>query len=454
MAGPRSSPNAKRVQPGKKTERQGIALIGKVVADMGHLWNEPQNDFGTDGSIELVDPATEKATNRIVLVQSKATAVAFGDRPVGFTCDEDDLRYWLHGNAPVILVRSHPAGDEAYWVSVKDYFHDHPEQRATRRVLFAREHDRFDAAANEALTALARPRVDGLHLGTPPIHETLISNLLPVDTVPATIYTAKATISRSRDAHAIWGDTPGEWPKDWIVWAGQIYSFSDPAAGLLSKLCTGPVTSFATSDWADADDEDLRHHYVWLLKAALTRQMRPALRFGKDLAWIAATKDLPFVVPIKATSTTRTLVKTYSRPDGAVRYVRHLGFAPTFVRYDDQWFLELTPTYHYTRDGITPDFYAGSHRAAIKRIERHQDFRRNVDTLARLLRGEVDLGGLTPDPEHQLLEFGELAGVRLDTGTDDELGDADDLELDDADELDDRDDDDSAEERDDDRSAA
>jgi hypothetical protein len=98
MAGQRSNRNAKRVQPGKKTERQGIALIGKVVADMGHLWNEPQNDFGTDGSIELIDPVTEKATNRIVLVQSKATAVAFGD-------------LHLRGGRPALLVAWQRARD-------------------------------------------------------------------------------------------------------------------------------------------------------------------------------------------------------------------------------------------------------------------------------------------------------------------------------------------------------
>lgn len=434
MGSSRSNRNAKRVQPGKKTERQGIALIGKVVADMGHLWNEPQNDFGTDGSIELVDPATEKAINRIVLVQSKATAVAFGDRPVGFTCDEDDLRYWLHGNAPVILVRSHPASNEAYWVSIKNYFRDHPEQRASRRILFDREQDRFDPGADTGLRELARPRVDGLHLGTPPIHETLVSNLLPVESVPPMIYTARASISRYRDARGAWGDAPGDWPRDWILWAGQIHSFTHPEAGLLTKLCTGPVTSFATSDWADTDDKDLRHHFVWLLKAGLSSQMRPALRSSKELTWVAATDELPFVIPIEATSTTRTLVKAYPRSDGTVRYVRHLAFAPTFVRYDERWFLELTPTYHYTRDGIEPDFFAGSHRAAIKRIERHQDFRRNVDTLARLLRGEVDLGGLTPDPEHQLLEFGELADVRLDTAEDDDVVG---LEADDEDDLDD-----------------
>jgi hypothetical protein len=385
-------------------------------------------------------------------VQSKATAVAFGDRPIGFTCDEDDLRYWLHGNAPVILVRSHPASDEAYWVSIKDYFREHPEQRASRRILFDREQDRFDCAADPALWKLARPRVDGLHLGTPPIHETLVTNLLPVESVPPVIYTAKATIARGRDARAVWGDAPGEWPRDWILWAGQIYSFTDPADGLLAKVCTGPMTSFATSEWADADDEARRHHFVWLLKAALSRQMRPALRFSNDLTWVAATEDLPFVIPIEATSTTRTLVKAYTKADGTLRYVRHLGFAPTFVRYDDRWFLEITPTYHYTRDGIEPDFFAGSHRAAIKRIERHADFRRNVDTLARLLRGEVDLGGLIPDPGHQLLGFGELAQARLDTGDDDTAGLDVQTEDDDVDGGDD--DGDGDEERDDDRSAA
>lgn len=413
---PSSRKTPKRVQPSKKIERQGIALIGKIVADMGHLWNEPQNDFGIDGSIELVDPATEKATNRIVLVQSKATSVPFGDRPIGFTCDEDDLRYWLHGNAPVVLIRSHPASGEAYWVSVKDYFRDHPEQRASRRILFDREQHQFDLASDSALQELARPRVDGLHLGTPPIHETLVSNLLPIVSYPETIFSAKAIISRGRDAWAVWDESPGEWPRDWIVWSGHVYSFTNPSTGMLSKLCTGPTKPIPTSDWAEAEDEELRRHFVWLLKAALSSQMRPALRSNRDLTWVAATDELPVVIAVAATSTTRTVVKAYLRDDESVKYVRHLAFAPIFVRYDDRWFLELTPTYHFTRDGFEPDLFAASRLSTIKRIERHSDFRRNVDTLARLLRGDVDLGGLTPDPEHHLIGFGELETVLLDTG--------------------------------------
>lgn len=403
------------MQPAKKIERQGIALIAKVVADMGHLWNEPQNDFGTDGSIELVGIATEKATNRIVLVQSKATSVPFGERPIGFTCDEDDLRYWLHGNAPVILVRSHPGSGEAYWVSVKDYFEAHPEQRASRRIVFDREADRFEVACAPALLELARPRVDGLHLGTSPVHETLVMNLLPVQGFPDKIYVADACIERGSEARGIWGNEPGDWPRDWLVWSGRIYSFTDPTAGLLSRLRSGPVSSFPTTEWAEAEDDDRRHRFVWLLKGALSGQIRPALRSSKELTWVAPTEELPLVIDIPDTSTTRTLVKEYLRDDGSVRYVRHLAFVPTFVRYDEQWYLELTPSYHFTRDGREPDFWAGSHRSGIKRIERHSDFRRNVDTLSRILRGGVDLGGLTPDPDHQLLAFGELAQVQLDT---------------------------------------
>jgi hypothetical protein len=322
---------------------------------------------------------------------------------------------------------------------VKDYFKAHPQQRASRRILFDREADRFEVACAPALWELARPRVDGLHLGTPPVHETLVMNLLPVEGFPHTIYAADAGIERAADARAIWRDVSGDWPRDWILWSGRIYSFTDPTTGMLSRLRSGPVSSFPTTDWAEDEDDNRRHRLVWLLKGALSGQMRPALRASKELTWVAPTDDLPVVIDIPDTSTTRTLVKQYLRDDGSVRYVRHLAFVPTFVQYEEQWYLELTPSYHFTRDGYEPDFYAASHRSGIKRIERHSDFRRNVDTLARILRGGVDLGGLTPDPDHELLTFGELAHVRLDTT--DEANDVD-VDVgsveDEEDELDDR----------------
>lgn len=422
-----------------------MALIAKIVADMGHLWNEPQNDFGTDGYIELVDPETEKASSRIVLVQSKATSVAFGDRPIGFTCDEDDVRYWLNGNAPVILVRSHPSSAEAYWVSIKDYFKAHSEQRESRRILFDRDADRLQTSCASALWDLSRPRLEGLHLGTPPVHESLVTNLLPVESFPDAIYVADASIRKESDARAMFADATGRWPRAWILWSGRIYSFTDPAESLLARVCVGQVSSLPSTEWAYSENEDERRRFVWLLKAALGEQMRPVLRSSKELTWIAATSELPVVIAIPGTSHTRAIVKAYLREDGSTRYVRHLAFAPAFVCYADQWFLEVTPTYHFTRDGREPDFNAPSHRSGIKRLERHADFRRNVDTLALVIRGDVDLGGLAPEPEHQLLEFGELEQVRVDTGGEDlqEVSSA----ADHGDDADDEDDEDKTDDR-------
>ncbi|MCA1636692.1 MAG: DUF4365 domain-containing protein, partial [Acidobacteria bacterium] len=90
-------------------------------------------------------------------VQSKATERRFpAETAVKFhyTCDENDLRYWLEGNTPVILVVSRPRTDEAYWVSVKSYFKDQ-ERRASRRIVFDKKRDRFDEHSTKALMDLA-----------------------------------------------------------------------------------------------------------------------------------------------------------------------------------------------------------------------------------------------------------------------------------------------------------
>jgi hypothetical protein len=200
------------------------------------------------------------------------------------------------------------------------------------------------------------------------------------------------------------------------LWGGLIFSFIDPANSPVSRLFAGTADRMSADDWACSDAEDERRRFVWLLKAALQEQSGPALRSSRELMWVAATAELPLEIPIPGTFNTRTLVKRYEKADGETRYVRHLGFEPRFVSFGDQWFLEITPTYHFTRDGREPDRFAAEHRSGIKRIERHQDFRRNVDSLALILRGDVDLGGLAPDTDHRFLEFGQLESVLLDSG--------------------------------------
>ena len=116
---------AKRKQIGHRDiiGDKGIALIHRIVLDMGFVWNATKLEAGIDGYIELRDYVSGEVSNCIVQVQSKAgpswfkaeTATSFE-----FICDERDLNYWLTGNVSTILVVSHTDHDEAYWTSVKD----------------------------------------------------------------------------------------------------------------------------------------------------------------------------------------------------------------------------------------------------------------------------------------------------------------------------------------------
>lgn len=138
---------------------KGIALIHRLVLDMGFVWNPTGLEAGIDGYIEIRDEATGEVANCILQVQSKATASPFAAETADgfhFVCDDRDLDYWLGGNAPVVLIVSRPDKNEAYWVSIKDYFSD-PARRKQRIVQFDKRTDRFDRTCRERLCNLRAP---------------------------------------------------------------------------------------------------------------------------------------------------------------------------------------------------------------------------------------------------------------------------------------------------------
>jgi hypothetical protein len=408
----------KKAPKTKQTERQGIALIATRTADLAHLWNETQNDVGIDGWIELVDRTTDDATGRIILVQSKATSVPFAaDADVTIVCRPEDLNYWLNGNAPVILVRSHPASGEAYFVSVKDYFREHPEHREARRIVFDRERDRFDASADAGLWKLARPREGGLHLGPPPVRETLSSNLLPIERMPDVIYVAPANVQVHRQARAALKGLGVPPPRAWALSGGSVLSFHNPGESAIGRICAGPAERLGVAEWAESDDPDAQRQFVQLLNGALEEQLRPAARTAKNphLLFLSAPRELAPVELPGLGGQIRTVVKLYLRDDGSVKYVRHLAMERRFKRYGDEWYLEIIPSYYFSTDGWWESKFSADQLSGIKRRERHSDVRRHVQTWTWILRVEVDLGGLAPDPARQLLEFGPAVTFEIDS---------------------------------------
>ena len=56
-------------------------------------------------------------------------------------------------------------------------------------------------------------------------------------------------------------------------------------------------------------------------------------------------------------------------PAKETAYFRHSAFIARFQRFANDWYLEITPTYHFTSDGYREDRFAGEHLKKIKELE-------------------------------------------------------------------------------------
>src|SRR5687768_115188 len=96
---------------------RGIAFIHGICAKIGFAFH-PTNqaiEAGIDGFIEIRDTETERATNCIIQVQSKAESGRFTaetEDSLEYLCNERDIDYWMAANTPIILVVSRPTTNE------------------------------------------------------------------------------------------------------------------------------------------------------------------------------------------------------------------------------------------------------------------------------------------------------------------------------------------------------
>src|SRR5439155_9684277 len=92
-----------------------------------------------------------------------------------------------------------PDTNDAFWVSVKDYFRPAATRRG-RRIHFDKKQDRFDSLAYPRLFALARPAEEGLYLPPPRRTEQLLSNLLEVRSFGERLYVADTSVRTRAEA--------------------------------------------------------------------------------------------------------------------------------------------------------------------------------------------------------------------------------------------------------------
>jgi Domain of unknown function (DUF4365) len=419
---------AKKVHASAIKGQRGINLIESIVLEMDFLWYPTgQIEAGIDGYIEIRDPVSGDVTNSIIQVQSKASDkpfVAESAASFEYLCEAKDLSYWMAGNAPVILVVSHPKTREAYWVAVKEYFAD-PARLTSRKVIFDKTRDRFDIACRLALVNLAVPRDVGLYLAPQPKRERLYSNLLPVTSYPERLYVAETPYREAKELWAVVKARRLDIGGEWLLRGKRIFSFYDLREPPWDTLCDhGTVEDFATEEWADTSDQDTQWQFIDLLRRCLIEKGRTldlAYDARREHYYFQATPDLsPRLVRYRSQEnmTTKTVFEGYgkkNKPD-EVAYYRHSAFEGAFRRYDGAWFLEITPTYHFSYDGYHEDRFYKDRLKHIKQLER------NAAVLGQLLMWASHLGQPTSlfNVRPPLIHVGSLRTLELEAGLDDD----------------------------------
>jgi len=364
--------------------QQGINLLEKVVLDMGFGWHATNQSLeaGLDGFIEVRNPKTGEALNSVIFAQSKATEGEFAaETPssLEFICDERDLDYWLKGNAPIILVRSRPKTNEAYWVSVKDYFRE-LSVRATKKIRFDKIENRFDVSARDRLVSLSIPQSSGVYLPTELKQEFIYSNLLRVDKFPSKLHIADTEFRFDWQVKQAFRTAGVRMGSEWFLKDKKVYSFHDLGEEAWATICDqGTAESFDTAEWAYSKDELRRKDFARLLKLSLDRKlhhMDVEFHSKMEIYFFRLPTGLKtWKIPYRSIykNTSRKVVEYYPNKKDSARpgYFRHLAFSAQLIFLEGKWYLELTPTYYYTRDGACRIKKYETLLSGMKRLERN-----------------------------------------------------------------------------------
>jgi hypothetical protein len=415
----------KRISQSDIVGELGINLVQRICLEMNFLWHSTGLEAGIDGYIEIrLD--TGEVTNRIIQVQCKATDRPFENETPStfeFRCSARDLNYWLTGNAPVILVRCRPRTNEAFWVSLKDYFRD-LTLRKSGKVIFDKTRDRFDATAKSTLQRLATPENSGGYLGTLPKPEVLNSNLLEIASLPKYYYVAATEFRTPGEVFATLHEFTRSVQGEWTLGAKMLTSFHDLSTQPWTAVCDrGSVEELHTGEWAQTEDPIRQRQFVQLLNACLRAKLYwKGVKFSRESQcyYFRATQDLSereYSYQSREHKTSRSVFKGYPKKSDHTQmsYYRHSAFEARFVRYGTTWYLQITPNYHFTRDGERLSRFAPDLLSGIKRLETNQAVHGQVVMWARLLT-ERDLFEVGP----RFLDFGPLLAFQLEVGLDDD----------------------------------
>lgn len=294
-------------------------------------------------------------------------------------------------------------------------------------MVFIKSETRLDEDALPHLQSIALPAALGLYLGAPPKREQLYSNLLSVTRLPERIFIAETDLRKRRQVFAALREKGIEHvPGEFITRGQEIISVHDFRAkpwNFVTRLGTTESNGF--EDWWRVDPGVRRGHLIELLNHCLT-----ALLYSKSVRWRASEK-VYFFKPHRSQNsmtvrthglrkewTTHTVFKIYREPNShEVRFCRHHALRAQFRDIDERWYLEITPTYFFTRDGWTEDKFGSQRLKKIKEYEGNQGVFGNALMWANFLSDTIEDILQRPYPH---LAFGGMTTFHVRSGIPDD----------------------------------
>jgi hypothetical protein len=403
---------------------QGTGLIEVAVSGMGFVWRPTsQHDTGVDGEIEIRDTVSGRMTGILIKVQSKAVSAFANESDTGFDYwpEERDVHYWLAQSVPTILIVSRPQTKEVYWRSVNAHVEVSPTSKAFH---FVKERDRLDDSARGKLIAIGQSSSAAAVAPRLRKSEVLTANLLPLTTLPPRLYLAETTLKDAKEVGEVLG-TAGI-KMQFILKNKRILTVQDLYDSRYSELCDrGTVEDFPVEVWSASNDPERQRDFV----ALLNRCLRGMLQGMPENIWFDRDNACYYFPPSEnrraydyayrgdKKATAREVFKVLiNRKEGHVMGYRHSAMRGQFLRYGDKWYLEVTPTYFFSKNGseqsrLHPEWLKG-----IKMLEKNGAVRGQLVMWADILLNPPDLF----DESYPFLAFGQPLSFAIDHGIDDD----------------------------------
>jgi len=253
--------------------------------------------------------------------------------------------------------------------------------------------------------------------------EKLYSNLLKIENYAKSIYVAPTQL---RGRNEIFGkllesgSNPGN---EFILKNRSLISFHNLNLHPWTEVCDASLAvEYSSHEWALSENTNKKNEFVDLLTKSLETKLFPDVLYDRieRYFYFAPTENLQdkeLSYPSLQKNTSRFVFKGYfKKTEHKIGYYRHSAFFGKFLRLDDNWYLEISPHYRFTKNGYWLSRFSDTQLSAIKRIELNPAVLGQIIMWAEYLSRRPDMF----TKEYPFLSFGNLASFDLDYGFDDD----------------------------------